>query len=170
MTEVIFENNTAVYGYNIASYAVSIKPTETEDDVLKLKSIVSGQPYDQSLVLGLVDYDNQITNQDDLSRITVAPLNSTASVRSIVSRVVKSGVGDFQGIVFAAIPGISGYHYSVDSPFINRDNYFKAYKKNYETEYIIIDFRDCNIGEYQENNECTICPPGSYSVALNQKQ
>jgi hypothetical protein len=169
MTEVIFENNTAVYGYNIASYAVSIKPTATDEDVLKLNNVVSGQPHDESLILGLVDYDNQVTNQDDLSRITIEALNSSASVRSIVSRVVKSGVGDFKGVIFAAIPGISDYHYSVDSPFINRDNYFKVYNKNYETEYIIVDFRDCSIGEYQENNECTICPPGSYSVALNQK-
>jgi hypothetical protein len=142
MTNVVFDNNTALYGYNIASYAVAIKPTAIEQDQLKLRNVVSGQPYDESLVLGLVDYDNQITNKDNLSRITVTAMNSTASVRDIISRVVKSGIGDFQGITFAAIPGVSGYFYSISSPFINQDNYFKAYKKPYEVEYMIVDFRN----------------------------
>jgi hypothetical protein len=37
LTEIIFDNNTAIYGNNIASYAVSIKPVGSENDLLQLK-------------------------------------------------------------------------------------------------------------------------------------
>jgi hypothetical protein len=143
MNEIIFTNNSAIYGNDIASYAVSIKPTNsTTNSFSYLTNIPSGQVYDQNILVGLYDYDDQIMNRDFTSKIFISSMNSSASINIILNKIVRNGVADFKGIQFNAIPGVPNYYFELTSSAIDKDKYFRVYGSNYTSTHMIVNFRN----------------------------
>lgn len=75
MSNITYDNNSAPYGSNIASYAVGFISTYSEIDLMNL---ASGQSYNGSISISIIDYDNQILNMDSSSVISLSFLNNTA--------------------------------------------------------------------------------------------
>ena len=54
-----FNNNSALYGPDIASYAVKIVKSGTQENKITLNDVASGLQYKNTLSFDLIDYDEQ---------------------------------------------------------------------------------------------------------------
>lgn len=75
MSNITYDNNSAPYGPNIASYAVGFISNYSQSDLLNL---ASGQPYNGSIYISIIDSDDQILNMDSSSVISLYFPNNTA--------------------------------------------------------------------------------------------
>ena len=76
---VVFNNNSAMYGPNIASYAVKITYAEDSIKQLKITNLGSGIVLESNLNLALRDYDDQIMILDNINQILLSSKNVTIS-------------------------------------------------------------------------------------------
>ena len=76
---VVFNNNSAIYGPNIASYAVKITYAEDSIKQLKITNLGSGIVLESNLNLALRDYDDQIMILDNVNQILLSSKNVTIS-------------------------------------------------------------------------------------------
>jgi hypothetical protein len=65
MENITFENNTAPYGSNIASFPYKIVVNETKSINVTFNSVASGQIYPFEFELSLFDTDDQVMNLDN---------------------------------------------------------------------------------------------------------
>ena len=119
MLSNIFDSNTAQYGKDIASYPIRIGFSNSLSTSIYLTNVGSGIQYNESLVLALYDYDNQVYNLDSFSQISIKSIGSDTGVSGINNVKVENGVSDFQDIAFSASPGSINIPFSVSSKAID---------------------------------------------------
>jgi len=74
---ILFSNNSAQYGPDIASYAVKITFSELSSQQMKLENVGSGIAYEEDLKFVVRDYDNQIMVLDNENQIIINSQNDT---------------------------------------------------------------------------------------------
>ncbi|CAI2362983.1 unnamed protein product [Moneuplotes crassus] len=168
-TDVVFLNNSAPYGQDLASYPFRIGLLgSTQDGDIKLDSIGSGIVIEPPLKLALFDYDNQIMNQDSSSQLIITSADlSKGTISGTNVDIVKNGVATFDEVKATATPGSTSIKFKVSSKIFDKNKLSDVFNKSSGDTNIIINFRYCKPGEQQIGGTCSECNTGTYSLNWN---
>ena len=173
-----FVSNDAVYGENIASYAVRIVQIGQESNNIVLDGVASGRELINSptsnnqsrIELTLVDYDDQVMNLVNSSNIKIVSTNdSTQAIGTSEVRAIE-GKSSFENIGFIDYPGAQNTTFMASSTEIDQN---KVQHIALSTDNsITVTFRYCKPGEFINNNgtTCEECSAGTYSFKWNSTQ
>ena len=157
----IYISNVALYGPDLAGFPVKI-----EIETLPTQIYVSGQQIEKLIQYKLIDHDGLTIATDSDSVITISPVQSTDKVIGNTDVTVNNGVATFKDVTFISKPGAKAVSYTVSSSNINEAKISTAFGMTLlETiQTLTLDFRECIVGEEQNNDMCTPCPTGKYSL------
>jgi hypothetical protein len=142
MSNLIFSNNTAQYGQNIASYPVKIKLQNSDSDTIELNNIGSGIKLNETLTFELLDYDNQVMVLDNENSISIfASQGNNASVGGTNTVLLTTGVALFDSLIFISEPGSNDIDYYATSKAIDADTIQKAFGQSISNNTINVNFR-----------------------------
>ena len=174
----VFVNNTALYGSDIASYAVKlraitpeglIKPYLNESTQIPLALVVdnlgSGHLFDGLIRLGFFDHQNQLVTIDSSSGVEITvPVDSNLTVFGSIKAVASYGMVTFSQFTLTAAPGTSQY-IKISAPGIRKQALVSPFDDAIieDTMLVQFSFRECLMGEYQQGNLCDECKAGTYS-------
>jgi hypothetical protein len=163
----IYESNSAEYGPNIGSYAVGIVEASSQSqEPLILNNVASGIKYNSSLILSLVDYENQQIIFDEYNHVSIESMTTGATIYGTKSVRVSNGVATFDELTFSYEPGATNVHYIAKS--IQLDQITNSNSNHVITKDIYVNFRFWEPGEIKdENGKCSPCPTGTYSLDWN---
>ena len=162
----IFSNNSAPYGPNIASYPVRVYQKESSSDKITIDNVGSGIKL-QTLVLVLVDYDNQTMVLDSTSQLKILPTLNLSKVSGINVAKLWNGVASFDQLVFISNPGSQNVIYQISSKAIDEAKLIEVFGRQVYSNSITVSFRFCQPGEIIQNNQCNTWAPGTYSFSWN---
>jgi hypothetical protein len=171
----VYSNNSALYGQDIASYAVRIVNEVDGSNVIHLNDVGSGIQYTKGIKLSLVDYDDQKMVLDNASTIKITPFSANSSISGIDYAKVTAGVANFDEITFESKAGTSGKIYSLNSAAIDSDTVQvvttdQEYQEIYSSS-LNISFRHCQPGEQEfSSGLCSVCSYGTYTVEWNSTE
>ena len=169
MSNNTFINNQASYGPNIASYPVKIVFNDSATDNMSITDIGSGIKYENTIILALVDYDNQVikSNSKDLININSANF-SESSILSINNAQLNQGIASFNDLIFQGQPGSSNIKFVASSPAIDTKKIQTIFGSQISDNQIDASFRWCKPGEiYDLNKSCVQCSADTYSFTWN---
>ena len=129
MTNVIFVNNTAPYGPNIASYPVKIVIANSNTTDIVFNDAVSGQEQEVDLNFHIVDYDNQLALLATSGRIVISPIIKGTSVFGRSSASIVDGKATFDKLIFNAPPGSKNIPFKISSTLIDSSKLIRQYGK-----------------------------------------
>jgi hypothetical protein len=167
MSELNFENNTAIYGPNIGSYAIKLNFRGRDYNFnITLDDVTSGQTLSESLVFEVKDYDNQTLIIDSSSTISFRSNSPRSSVINGFVRVLR-GVATFNSLIFISNPGSSSRLFSLVTTGIDLVSARKQLGSGYSLQRIIVNYRFCKPGEMINTNIWAIWTTGSFSLLWN---
>ena len=144
----LYQNNSALYGPNIASYPVKIKLVNSTQDEVYLSNVGSGITYPQTLHLGLYDYDDQIMVLDSTDQISISPVDQQSSdVSGINVGLLNQGSTSFDSIAFISSPGSVNVQFKATSKVIDEDKIQNVFSDTISNNTIYANFRFCQPGE-----------------------
>ena len=170
LDNIVYNNNTADYGNDIASYPIKVKLLNTDSDLIKLEKVVSDQVCSPSLEFQLVDHDEQAILTDSSSTIKVNTIDNNTSLNGTLVVVVDHGVAVFDQLIFIAKPGSQNVMFDVISNAIDNDIIYLQYIGTVEQKIIDASFQYCESGKIESNNKFQVWSPGSYSLGANKTQ
>ena len=152
-----FENNTyignsAAYGPNIASYAIKVIQQNSTSDSVILDNVGSGIQYDGSMVLQLVDHDNQVMILDSSSQISIQAKSSNQSVTGTTTKKIVKGIATFDELIFESYPGDTNIEFKITSSALKQNVLELQYGVNFSQAPITVNFRYCQPGEIIQGN------------------
>lgn len=136
-----FENNTAEYGPNIASYPIKIMLKDTDIDQVVLSDIGSGVEEIMELQLSLNDHDNQITTLENSAQIIIKEIEDSTLVTGQSAIVVKKGEVKFQVLSFESEQGRVNVPFELTSDAIDMTVMQRQYGEDFKLKDLIINFR-----------------------------
>jgi hypothetical protein len=168
-TNIEYRNNTALYGHNIASYPAKIRIKDSDSDDIILNNVGSGIVLPYSLELVLVDYDNQVMILDSSSQVSIKSIDTLINyVLGTNAALLNNGLAKFKDLNFAGITGSQNQKFQASSTAIDKVKIQKAFGTQISENYIIINFRFWQPGEYETaSSQCQLCSSGSYSLQWN---
>jgi hypothetical protein len=118
-----FQNNTAIFGEDVASYATRIKLVVNGTklvDFVELNNVPSGIRIDTPIEVALVSAENdQIMISDSESTVKFYLIEEGTNVRGQATVTLKNGRATFSNTVFIATPGAKNIMFKVSSNAIN---------------------------------------------------
>jgi hypothetical protein len=171
----VYSNNSALYGKDVASYAVRIVNEVDGSNVINLDDVGSGIQYTKGIDLSLVDYDNQKMVLDNESTIKITPSSANSSISGIDYAKVTAGVANFDELIFESKAGTSDKIYSLNSAAIDRDivqvvTTDQEYQEIYSSS-LNVSFRYCQPGEQEfSSGLCSECSYGTYTLEWNSTE
>ena len=111
LSNMIYRNNMAVYGPDIASYPVRIVNSDMVDESMILRNVASGIAYHETIKMSLIDYDNQIMNLVSNSQIKIVPVTTDAKLQGVDYSVLINGESKFDNLQFVYGPGQENIEY-----------------------------------------------------------
>ena len=129
MTNVIFINNTAPYGPNIASYPVKIVLANSNATDIVFNDVISGQEQEVDLSFHIVDYDNQLALLATSGRIVISQIIKGTSVFGRSTASIVDGVATFDKLIFNAPPGSKNIPFKISSTLIDSSKLIRQYGK-----------------------------------------
>ena len=165
LADMLFSNNSATYGPDLASYAVKIRIQGSDTETIVLDNIGSGIVNEEPFTLELLDFDNQVMILNNENQITISAMNrSQASVSGANSRQLDSGVATFDSFIAIGDPGSKGVKFQASSKSISNAKVTQVHGTAFDN-LIDINFRMCKPGEYTSSSkECVECSAGTYSL------
>ena len=115
MTNLIFQNNSAPYGNDIASYPVRIVAQGGNDFQISLNELTSGQLFAKNLVLNVIDFDNQTVTSLIKGNIFVNIIHKNTKASGRNSESIVNGVSTFSGLILFSKPGSNNVQFSVNT-------------------------------------------------------
>jgi len=172
-----FDNNSATYGTDIASYAIALAPLSDsllplpyEDNstevptAFTLPNFVSGQSYLKQLKFGLFDHLGQRLSTDSSSLMEILG-SSDISVAGQFKTNSYQGIFELTGFAITAQPGSTQL---VQVSTNGVDLSLKAFNQDparfVNTIAIKVVFRLCEAGESIQEHACVVCPAETYSL------
>lgn len=152
MNGLIFQNNSAIYGPNIGSYAIKLNFRGMDYSLnISMSNIASGQILNEILSFELKDYDNQTLKTDSRSTLTI---KSNSPNSNAVDNLAKfeEGVATFDSLIFISEPGSNSNSFRLTTTGIDLESARKQLGSEYELQQIILDFRFCKPGEMIYSN------------------
>jgi hypothetical protein len=126
--DTIFENNTAKYGMDIASYPILIKSLNDHQNKLKLENIASGQPITSNFDVGVYDYEGQLCSLESNAKIFIIPESFSGNiVKGINERALKNGTANFSGVIFTTNDFNNEQEFSIITQAINQNVYENSF-------------------------------------------
>lgn len=110
MSQLMFSNNEAQYGQNIASYAVKIVSSGTSTNKINLENVASGLEYEDALNFDLVDIDNQLMNLE-INPLKLNTIEANTSITGTNEARLDNGTASFEGVIFGAETGAKNIRY-----------------------------------------------------------
>lgn len=166
LRNLIFANNTALYGADIASFPITLSYSQDSPTLQKeISAVPSGQQAQDTLVVYLLDHYNHVVTVDNASYATLQPVDQQQASVSGVTRVLAVlGVFTFEEYTIVSAPGGS----VTIGIYTNAVNINRA-KGDDDTKFsenvtVLTSMRTCLIGEAQINNYCEVCPYGKYNL------
>jgi hypothetical protein len=178
LTGSVFADNEAVYGQNVASFAVKLVALNDTNAIIdyldegenplvgELTDVGSGYVYKGKLRLALVDQYGNVVATDDFSSAQLLALNTSEVKVSGNTQVVASqGVFEFSNYILTG-PPLTTQQLRITTNGINLDK--KASAKDpspyYASVSLRVSFRDCVPGESLQSSECRPCPVNTFSL------
>jgi hypothetical protein len=171
----VYSNNSALYGQDVASYAVRIVNEVDGSNIINLDDVGSGIQYTKGIELSLVDYDDQKMVLDNDSTIKITPSSANSSISGIDYAKVTAGVANFDELIFESRAGTSGKIYTLNSAAIDRDivqvvTTDQEYQEIYSSS-LNVSFRYCQPGEQEfSSGLCSKCSYGTYTLKWNSTE
>jgi hypothetical protein len=171
----VYSNNSALYGQDVASYAVRIVNEVDDSNIINLNDVGSGIQYTKGIELSLVDYDNQRMVLDNESTIKITPSSANSTISGIDYAKVTAGVANFDELIFESKAGTSGKIYTLNSAAIDRDTVHvvttdQEYQEVYSSS-LNVSFRHCQPGEQEfSSGLCSVCSYGTYTLEWNSTE
>ena len=168
----LYQDNSALYGPNIASYPVKIKQVNSTQDEVFLDNVGSGITYPQTLNLGLYDYDDQIMVLDSSDQISISPADQqTSDISGVNVGLLNQGSTSFDSIAFISSPGSVNVQFKATSKAIDDDKMQNVFPNTISSNTIYANFRFCQPGEIiTSDNQCQECSAGTYSLIWNSTE
>ena len=164
----MYLNNSALYGQNVASYAVKVILEGSVSDKMKINNIGPGIPYDKTLKFIVKDFDNQIMVLDSQNQISITPADpSIAKVKGFNIQPLVNGVASFENLIVHADAGSSGIILDVTSKSIDKRKINDIFGSQISDNTIELNLRFCKPGERILSNICYTCTAGTYSLEWN---
>ena len=148
-----FEQNSANYGPDLASYGIKarISPKFPASDLL-----LSGNSLPSPLDIEILDHYGQVVLVDSDSELLFLKTNTTSNARSS-SKISENGVFHLHTSPFYAPPNTSqSFPFTV--------SFSKAGTAAFELK---LSFRPCQRGEIHRLDRCLVCAPGTFSFFTN---
>ena len=137
-----FEDNSALYGPNLASYPVKIKQVNSTQDEVYLNNVGSGITYSQILNLGLYDYDDQIMILDSSDQISISPVDLQSSdISGVKLGLLNQGSTSFDSVAFISSPGSVNVQFKTTSKAIDDDKIQNVFQNTISNNTIFVNFR-----------------------------
>ena len=152
MTGLMFNNNYAQYGLDIASYAIKVVTQNSSNDQVVLNNVGSGIK-DEDFVFQLIDHDNNVMVLDDVSQISITPTSSNQLVLGTGVKKVTAGVAKFDDLILVSQPGDQNVQFKVSSKAIDSEKLMLQYGVPTLQNPIDTSFRLCKPGEIQQNGQ-----------------
>ena len=169
LSNLVFSNNSALYGPEIGSYPIKIKIGNSSLNYASIENAVSGQ-ITQAFTFSITDYDDQVMNLDSVSKIAVKPITSGAQTSGKSTGVAISGVAQMNEIILISPPGSKNVVFSLNSNTINLDIAKAVYGSDYALPLIYASFRYCRPGEYTYAHQWVPWSEDSFSLFWNSTQ
>jgi len=168
-----YQNNTAPYGADIASYAVgmglviSSSRLLSEEPLAYIEGITPGQEIEKLVEVALRDKHENIVATDNSTEATLESLNATIGGKTTVTAV--NGVITFEKIT---VTGVINQNITVVIRASSIETNQQQVKDD-ETEFnpdlsVIVSLRDCKVGEENTGDQCKVCVSGEYSLSPDQ--
>ena len=167
ISNVTFQNNSASYGPNLASFPTNIKVNNSTSNKVVFDNIGSGQVYNSSLSMTLLDSDSQQIKINKTSDIMVIPITKNSSIKGQIVKQISDGSLIMSGIAFTASPGLKQVQYNLSTSLFSYNKVLAKYGISFSLPLVIVNFRFWMPGEYVKSNIWITCPVGSYSLAWN---
>ena len=169
-----FNNNSAVYGDNIASYPVKIVQADSGDSNIHIEGAASGLKHTDTLSFEIIDFEGQVVNNENKDTVKIASSTSEVSLSGTNFAKINNGTIEFDNLVFIAQAGQTNVKYSVSSSAINSEILSLTVPNSSLAQYstsLNLSFRKCKPGEYENSaQQCVECSPGTYSVEWDSKE
>jgi len=150
---IVYYNNTAEFGSNIANYPTRIKELINENELvnlIKLSNIPSGEKIETPIILAIVDVEqDDIFTSNSKASISIEPLDAKSKIEGQSTIRLFKGIGSFTESIFQASPGRTGVRYLMTSSAINYEMLQYLDKNTYTQQIFTVDFRWCKPGEIQ---------------------
>ena len=153
LSNIVFENNSAPYGPDLASYAVKIRRYDSTSDNISIDNVGAGIKYDKDIKLSLLDYDNQVMVLNSVNEITISSsASNVTSVSGTNSVLQENGIGTFNNLIVFGIHGSRGVEFQSSSKAIDTDKITQVYGGAVSNNTVTVNFRECMPGEYIESS------------------
>ena len=168
----IYSSNSAPYGPNIASYPVKIRKVDSSQNDIILENVGSGIVYEETLNLGLYDYDDQIMLLDSSNQIAISAINTqTSSISGTSTGLLSEGKVGFDSLIFVSSPGNPNVQYRATSKALDNNMITEVFGQSISDNDIYVNFRYCKPGEtIIDGNTCSECSAGTYSFSWNSTE
>ncbi|CAI2364782.1 unnamed protein product [Moneuplotes crassus] len=176
MSEIVFTNNSAPYGSNIASFPYNIIFSKIQHNKVTIDSAGSGIIFDESYEVKIIDYDNQTMNLINTRsvKLQAESSDSSISVGGIDNSRITNGIAELSNFTFIAAPGSQGITYNIVTSHIDYSKIdllskakFNPLKATDKSGFFVA-FRYCKPGEYQTSDgKCNECSIKTYSLEWN---
>ena len=153
-----FMDNQAVFAPNMSTQTTTLSFTSTESITITQY----GRVVDNIPLLQMLDYFGNLNTTDYSTLITATTLNYSCSGRvgylqGMTSTMVRRGQATFRNMSVSCFPG--------GRMWISFAAQQEGFAKDLNVQNILeFKFRNCIDGEVLVNNECLMCPTGSYSL------
>ncbi|CAG9331588.1 unnamed protein product [Blepharisma stoltei] len=178
-----FENNSAIYGPDIASFptmmiflnndtrSLQSKTMSKDRSILVLDNVASGQTNNPSLVFALVDDLYQIISTDTASQAQMQAIRADTVISGTTIVYAKNGIYYFDDYIISAKPGssvdIDIVSSAINTQKMNTTSEILQMSKSFSIE---VNLRLCDIGEATVGLVCEICPKGYYNIDLKKSK
>lgn len=171
------KDNSAVYGADIASFAIRLAPFDSQSGLLEyqtndtvplagsMKDVASGHISNEILQFALVDHYDKVISDDSESAAQLVTIDGNLSIAGSTQAIATNGVFTFSKLVFKAQPD-THQSFKVTTPTITfaLQAYIFDPNKYVPTVEITAAFRTCQMGESLQSQECYLCPEGTFSL------
>ena len=119
MDNITYKDNNALYGADIASYAVRIVRRGTNINKIYLDDVASGLEYDKTLDFDLVDYDGQIMTLENSFILKILVDDPKISVKGTDFDKIENGQATLDHLIFIGEAGLANNTFKLTSRSIN---------------------------------------------------
>jgi hypothetical protein len=139
----IFENNTAIFGNEVSSYAAKIMHMKNGvlTEVKELENIPSGLTIDDPIQFAIVNAEGDIITIDDYSVIKFEQLVGKAQVSGQNAATVDKGTTTFTNTIFTSSPGNQRVEIKITSTAIDYKMLQRIDPVKYADQIINLNFR-----------------------------
>ena len=170
-TNLLFQNNSAAYGADMASFPVLMSPQTSSSTRLlasyvgEINGIAPGQTTTSPIILAITDDQGNIVSIDNTSTATLSTTNPDVAISGLTQVTAVNGVFTFDSFIISGVPK-TNVTIQITTTAVDES---KAKVASVESEFssaveYLVFLRDCIPGEENKGKECFLCESGTYSL------